>query len=63
MNRLPAPKNKPKTNPILSAVGGFRKPNIACRKIRLTPNPQNYTQDSCVLRIDVVFYSNLRSGM
>jgi hypothetical protein len=26
--------NKPNSNPILSAVGGFSKPKIACRKIR-----------------------------
>jgi len=31
-------KNKPNSNPILSAVGGFRKAKIACRKIR--PHPQ-----------------------
>ncbi len=31
------PKNKPNSNPILSAVGGFRKAKIACQKIR--PHP------------------------
>ena len=32
-------KNKPKTNPILSAVGGFQNElKIACQKIR--PHPQ-----------------------
>jgi len=30
-------KNKPKTNPILSAVGGLRKAKIACQKNRPQP--------------------------
>jgi hypothetical protein len=31
---LAGQKNKPNSNPILSAVGGFRKAKIACQKIR-----------------------------
>ena len=31
-------QNKPNSNPILSAVGGFRKAKIACQKI--WPHPQ-----------------------
>ncbi len=34
MNRLPNPKKQTQTNPILSAVGGFRNAKIPCRKIR-----------------------------
>jgi len=53
-------KNKPNQTQFPKSQNELK---IACRKIRLTPNPQKYTQDSCVLRTDVVFYSNLRSGM
>jgi len=46
MNRLPAQKNKPKTNPILSAVGGFRKAKMnlksLAKKSGHTPSPRLY---------------------
>jgi len=41
-----SPKNKPNSNPILSAVGGFKKGqnelNIACRKIRPHSHPPRF---------------------
>ena len=40
------PKNKPKTNPILSAVGGFRKAKIACQKI--WPHPLLTHSGNCL---------------
>ncbi len=37
------PKNKPNSTPILSAVGGFRKAKIACRKIWPHPSRARLT--------------------
>jgi len=33
MNRFPAKKNKPNSNPILSAVGGFRKDKMNLKSL------------------------------
>jgi len=36
------PKKQTQTNPILSAVGGFRKAKIAYQKIRPHPHPLRF---------------------